>query len=117
MLRKIMSITLSAALLLSAAITASAESTQVLGDDMLVSFSAEESESYEAYKKALKDCAFAKEEIAVSVAGGAVLLSEGKSVSFDVNIPSDAVYQIKLTYKTADESTQNPSCAIRIDGA
>lgn len=117
MLRKITSVILGAAFLISATITASAEGVDTSYENMLVSFSAEESENYEAYRKGLKSHSYATEEMVLSPAGGAVLLSEGKSVVFDVNIPADAVYQVKLTYKTADESRQNPSCALRIDGA
>ena len=108
---------LSAVFIISAAITTSAAEGDALRDKMLVSFSAEESESYEAYSKELKSELYAKEEINLVPAGGSVLLVEGESITFDVSVPTDAIYQIKLTYKTADESTQNPSCALRVDGA
>ena len=117
MLRKITSVMLSAVFIISAAITTSAAEGDALRDKMLVSFSAEESESYEAYSKELKSELYAKEEINLVPAGGSVLLVEGESITFDVSVPTDAIYQIKLTYKTADESTQNPSCALRVDGA
>lgn len=89
---------------------------QPAGNDLYLSFSSEESGSYADYLNKNSTVENADEEINVPIRDGEHRLEEGKSISFSVEVPGDALYQIKLTYKTVDESTLNPSCAVKING-
>lgn len=116
MSRKLTSIILSICIIASCAITACAETTSDTMNDLLVNFIPEESKSYDVYRQSAEKYSPAGDDIHVTAMDGGVLLREGDAVEFTVNIPLDALYQIKVTYKTADDATQNPSCALKIDG-
>lgn len=90
-----------------------ASSVSVVAANRETSTQQSEQGSYSAYYEKYKNVGFAEESVTVKL-GTAM---ERNSVSFDVLIPSDALYTAELCYKSEDEAASEIEMDFKIDGA
>ncbi len=97
---------------LTATLTVSTSAAQPSGDRLLVTVSSDKKEPYKEYALKYKDINSAEVEIPL----GEAKLEEGQSVEWLAQIPDDALYMIRVTYKTVDTANLQPLLELRIDG-
>ena len=90
-----------------------ASSVSVVAANRETSTQQSEQGSYSAYYEKYKNVGFAEESVTVKL-GTAM---ERNSVSFDVLIPSDALYTAERCYKSEDEAASEIEMDFKIDGA
>ncbi len=111
MFSKIICIALSIAVL-SAGLTVVTSAVQPSSDRLLVTVTSEKTDSYKDYSDKYKGVKSSESEIPL---GNAMLL-EGQSAEWSAQIPNDAIYMIKVTYRTVDTTNLMPRLELRIDG-
>lgn len=87
----------------------------VFADDnrMLITVLNEDNDTYDIYRLKYENTETAKDMIDLNASK---LLNEGESMQWNMDVPSTALYTVKLTYKTVDNSNLEPQLEMRIDG-